>query len=216
MTTILSILNTLHHPQSGRYGHVLFASRQYQILFFLIAFMGSLNLHGQDATVKSNFDNWSFGLNINQFQKDFGIGLQMTTPYFGKKINASFRGAYNFQYLEHLNAGNNITWTSYRNAQLGIRFASNVVNDFFRYYGEAGGILIFPNEDFSSASSEPGLYGLFGFEFLFGQMKGTPRGYFIELGGVGTGAKADKVVHNPIYSNGFLIGVGLRFYHRWR
>ena len=34
--------------------------------------------------------------------------------------------------------------------------------------------------------------------------------YFIELGGVGTGAKADKIAFKPIYSNGFLIDVGFR------
>jgi hypothetical protein len=40
----------------------------------------------------------------------------------------------------------------------------------------------------------------------------VPVSYFIELGGVGTGANADKVTGNPIYSNGFLISVGFRGY----
>jgi hypothetical protein len=38
--------------------------------------------------------------------------------------------------------------------------------------------------------------------------------YFIELGAVGTGAKADKLPTNPIYSNGFLMSVGFRFHVR--
>ena len=72
---------------------------------------------------------------------------------------------------------------------------------------EKGGILtILPNSDFSSQSSIFGGYGLFGFEF-----KPIPKfAYFIELGGAGTGATADKIAGKPIYSNGFLTCVGLR------
>ena len=65
---------------------------------------------------------------------------------------------------------------------------------------------ILPNSDFSNKSSEFGGYGVFGFEF-----KSRPIfGYYIELGGVGTGAIADELATNPIYSNGFLTKVGLR------
>ena len=35
--------------------------------------------------------------------------------------------------------------------------------------------------------------------------------YFIEIGGVGSGATADKVVGNPIYANGLMINVGYRY-----
>lgn len=34
--------------------------------------------------------------------------------------------------------------------------------------------------------------------------------YFIEIGAVGTGAKADEVVNEPIYSNGLTISTGFR------
>jgi hypothetical protein len=40
----------------------------------------------------------------------------------------------------------------------------------------------------------------------------VPVSYFIELGGIGVGANADKVPGKPIYSNGFLISVGVRGY----
>lgn len=181
-------------------------------LLFLVC---STSLLAQE-TDDGSFENWAFGFNINEFHQDFGVGLQAVSPFFGKKVKAAVRGVYNFQYLQHLNSAASSTWTPYKNAQLGIKFASPIVSDHFRYYGEAGGIGIFPNEEFSSSSSEWGLYGIFGFEFLFGNLKGAPRGYFIELGAVGTGANADRVPGNPIYSNGFLISVGLRFYHRSR
>ena len=51
-----------------------------------------------------------------------------------------------------------------------------------------------------------GGYGLFGFEFFMN----SRNNYFIEIGGVGTGAVADKVANSPIYSNGLLINVGFR------
>jgi hypothetical protein len=52
-----------------------------------------------------------------------------------------------------------------------------------------------------------GGYGLFGFEFFFTKF----GNYFIEIGAVGTGAKADKVASKPIYSNGLTVSTGMRF-----
>ena len=49
--------------------------------------------------------------------------------------------------------------------------------------------------------------GLLGFEFLANQR----LSYFVELGGMGTGAKADKTPLKPIYSNGFTASTGIRF-----
>ncbi len=51
----------------------------------------------------------------------------------------------------------------------------------------------------------------FGFEFFFTENTNRNPSYFIELGGIGTGAIANKLSSNPIYSNGFLISVGYRF-----
>ena len=36
--------------------------------------------------------------------------------------------------------------------------------------------------------------------------------YFIEIGGIGTGATADKVANKPIYSNGLMLSTGFRIY----
>ena len=35
--------------------------------------------------------------------------------------------------------------------------------------------------------------------------------YYLEVGGVGKGAVADKAFGEPIYSNGLLINVGFRY-----
>lgn len=107
----------------------------------------------------------------------------------------------------HQHPENNTTsWSPYGNIQLGIRSRHAIIEDKIFIYGEGGGTLLLPNSDFSSYNTVKGGYGLFGFEF-----KANPTfGYFIELGGMGTGAKADRLPSKPIYSNGFTSTVGFR------
>lgn len=158
---------------------------------------------GEDNGTQNNLNNTEIGFNISQYQKDFGIGLHVISPYFLYKTIALKAGA-NIQWFEHFN-GSEIAWSLYQNIQLGMRGRAAPVAQNIAIYGEGGIFLILPNSDFSSQSSVFGGYGLFGFEFRV-----LPRlAYFIELGGVGTGATADKIAGQPIYSNGFLINVGL-------
>ena len=168
------------------------------LVLTLMVFL-SFKVEAQSTSNKANI-----GFNINQFQKDFGLGLHLTSPYFVKSTVA-IRGGANFQWFENFN-GTETTWTTYQNFQLGIRGRNIIVSDKMFIYGEGGVIAILPNSEFSSKSTEFGGYGLFGFEFIFN----VNFAYFIELGGVGTGAKADKIIGSPIYSNGFLTTVGFR------
>ena len=64
-------------------------------------------------------------------------------------------------------------------------------------------MVLMPADDFSNDDFVLVGYGLFGFEFMD---KGI--NCLIEIVGVGTGALADKVATEPIYSNGLLIGTG--------
>lgn len=154
------------------------------------------------AQTKSN--NVGFGFNISQVQNDFGIGLDIISPYFAKSKIAVRVGG-NFKWLEHLE--NEITtWTPYQNIQIGIRGRQFIVEDKLNIYGEGGSMIIFPNNEFSSENTIAGGYGLFGFEFK----PSEKFGFYLELGGVGTGAIADKLATKPIYSNGFISTVGFR------
>jgi hypothetical protein len=149
-------------------------------------------------------DKPQIGFQISQYQKDFGIGLHVISPYFMRKTVALKAGT-NIQWFEH-SKGTETTWTTYQNIQLGMRGRSHEVTHNISIYGEGGAFFILPNSDFSSESLNFGGYGLFGFEF-----KICPTfGYFIELGGVGSGAAADKIAGKPIYSNGLFTNVGLR------
>ena len=169
------------------------------LLVLLALFLITLNLKGQDQTNKLEL-----GFSINQFQKDFGLGIHLISPYFLHSKVAVRAGA-NLQWFEYFD-GTETTWTPYQSIQLGLRSRSSIIENKIFIYGEGGVICLFPSNDFSGNSTDFGGYGLFGFEFKASQ----GFGYFIELGGVGTGARADQVVSKPIFSNGFMMAVGLR------
>lgn len=171
-------------------------------LLFAVFVITTLNISGQDTAPNSGL---GLGFHLSQHQNDFGLGVNLTTPYFANNhIAVRLRG--NVMWLEHLQ-NLETTWTPYSSFQVGIVGIGGTINNSIRLYGEGGVIGILPDSEFSSNDSEFGGYGLFGFEFFFQRA----HNYFIELGGVGTGAKADKVITHPIYSNGFIINVGYRY-----
>ena len=146
----------------------------------------------------------AIGFQLGQYQQDFGIGLNLTSPYFlYNSVAVRVRG--NLMWHEHV-LNTETTWTPYSNLSLGVVGVGGNIGNFMRLYGEGGVMVLMPSDDFSTQSTELGGYGLFGFEFFF-----NPHfNYFIEIGGAGTGASADKLPTNPIYSNGLIIQAGFR------
>ncbi len=169
------------------------------VLFCLM--FGISELKAQDVRTNSGI-----GFQLNQFQNDFGMGLNYTSPYFAnKQIAVRLRG--NFMYNEHVENAETV-WSPYANGSVGMVSSSGIIGNFMRLYGEGGVIVLFPNAAFSSETTEFGGYGLFGFEFFMADR----NNYFIEIGGIGTGANADKVVNKPIYSNGLMLSTGFRIH----
>ena len=169
------------------------------LVLLVFGFIGVAN--AQEKKISNEF---GMGFHLNQYQNDFGLGLNMTSPYFAHdKIAVRLRG--NFMFNEHLN-NNETTWTPYSNISLGLIGVAGKVGDFIRLYGEGGIVGLFPSDKFSSEEFVFGGYGLFGFEFYMS----SKNNYFIEIGGVGTGATADNITNKPIYSNGLLISTGFR------
>ena len=172
------------------------------ILLILTVFQFAIFTKAQESNISNEF---GFGFHLNQYQDDFGLGLNMTSPYFlYDNIAVRLRG--NFMFYQHVQ-DNETVWSPYSSVSFGVVAVGGNVGDFIRLYGEGGIIGLFPSTEFSDGNFVFGGYGLFGFEFFMSKN----FNYFIELGGVGTGAKADKLPANPIYSNGFLISVGFRF-----
>ena len=171
------------------------------ILIFSFILTG-LSLSAQETEISNSM---GIGFHLAQYQNDFGVGVNVVSPYFLKNTLAiRLRG--NLMWLEHMDEMTETTWTPYSNLSLGIVSVAGEIGGFMRLYSEGGIMLLFPSSDFSSESTEFGGFGLFGFEFFFN----SKSNYFIELGGVGTGANADKVPGQPIYSNGLMMQVGFR------
>ena len=176
--------------------------KRYSLQLLLIAL--SLIASSALAQEKQINTGMGFGFQLNQYQRDFGFGLNLTSPYFAHdKIAVRVRG--NLMYNESVQ-NSLTTWVPYSNVSLGLIGVGGKIGDYIRLYGEGGVIGLFPSEKFSSEQFVFGGYGLFGFEFFMH----AGSNYFIEIGGIGTGARADKIATQPIYSNGLLISTGFR------
>jgi hypothetical protein len=166
--------------------------------------------HGAVA-VSSSATHFSIGYGVRKFHDDFGVGLTVTSPYFAKKkvaIQLSGAGAW----LEGVQENRSkATWMPYGNIGLDIIGVGAHISGCMRLYGKGGVVLIVPNSKFSSSAFTFGGAGAFGFEFIPKAEKHLVT-YYIELGGIGTGARAEKLHDKPLHSNGFLVSVGLKYY----
>lgn len=165
----------------------------------------SVHLKAQE---NEHFPNNGFGIgfNINQYQQDFGFGLNLVSPYFASN-KIAIRLKTNLMFNENIK-NNTTDWDPYSNLSLGIIGVGGMVSERIRLYGEGGMIALFPSLAFSSESFVQGGYGQFGFEFFLSKC----FNYYIEIGGIGTGARADKITNNPFYSNGLILGSGFRMF----
>lgn len=154
-----------------------------------------------------DYSRFSAGFELNEYQGDFAYGVNVTSPFFlegAGAVRASVTLAHFSRFTD--GAGEN-HWLTYPVLKIGF-VGGSVVKGFMRMYGYGGALLVFPNKTFSAESTVVGGFGAFGFEFLsdFG------LNYFIELGATGTGARAEKLPGKPIYANGFMATVGMRYY----
>lgn len=175
-------------------------------ILIICILIGGISSGTYSQETKEINSNWGLGFHIKQNQEDFGLGVNLTSPYFAHK-KVALRVRANLLFNEHIDNTNTTTWTSYSSMSLGIIGVGGNIGESIRLYGEGGVTLLLPSSEFSSESTVLGGYGLFGFEFFIHKSSN----YFIEIGGIGTGASADKIVGNPIYSNGLMINVGYRY-----
>lgn len=171
-------------------------------IVIVLLFLGCLEMTYAQEEKKSN--PFVFGFQLGEYQSDFGFGLNLTSPSFIYN-NVAIRLRGNLMFNQHPK-NNETQWSPYSNVSIGVMSGRNKLGDYIAVYGEGGVIGIFPSDEFSTEEIVFGGYGLFGFEFLIN----SHVNYFIEIGGVGTGAEANKIPNAPIYSNGLLINVGFR------
>lgn len=161
-----------------------------------------LFVFSQDQAPVSN--GFGLGFQLNQYQRDFGIGLTASSPhFFNNRMALRYRG--NLMWHEYVQEGET-SWSPYFSSTLGLTGGCGILHEFLRLYGEGGLLLLFPNDNISTQKTVIGGYGLFGFEFYMS----AHNSYFLEIGGVGTGATADRLPNRPVYSNGLSLSVGYR------
>ena len=84
-----------------------------------------------------------------------------------------------------------------------------------RLYGFGGPMMFVLTDRLSTQKIAVGGVGGFGFEYYFtypADNRDGPVSYFVQLGGIGNGAKADKLAQKPTLGTGFLIDVGFHWY----
>lgn len=147
--------------------------------------------------------NVSFGFDLLDRAGSFGIGAEITSPYFiWERLAVRARGELIWDEFE---------WNIFSLARAGIVAVGGYLNDSVRLYGEGGVVFAFLPVALTDKDFVFGGYGHFGFEFLMNTFDHSHLGYFIELGANGINIHADKLADQSLV-NGFATTTGLRFY----
>lgn len=162
-------------------------------------------------TVHQERDGWALGYTLHRFQDDFATGGSIATPRFLRgSLRVSLAGG--VAWSPHaVTADGDQDWARYGVARLVLEGGARADGSPVRLYGFGGPMLLALPDRLSDDSFAVGGIGGFGFEYYFMHDGGDgPVSYFTELGGAGTGARADNQPGSPMLANGFFITVGLR------
>lgn len=173
-----------------------------EAIFISLLFAGFLKLSIAQSPIHNGF---AFSYQLSNRQNDFGMGLNVLSPYFAKKSLAVRLNASIFWH-QHRHVNNISKWSLYPTFNIAFRHRAKILEDKLYAYTEGGFVLLLPNAEFSNEKIDFGGYGLFGLEFYSARFVS----YFIELGGIGTGAR-EKGVGQNLYSTGFMANAGVKF-----
>jgi len=179
-------------------------------VLFLSCALSALSAQEQKQAGNEQANRFSVGYGVSRYQDDFAVGLVVTSPYFARnRVAIQARGAGAWLAGTPENESKE-TWLPYAHFGLDIIGVGASLCDCVRLYGKGGIVVLVPNSEFSSGVHFGGA-GSFGFEFI-PFVKRCLTTYFIELGGIGIGKRAEKIQNQPFYSNGFLMSTGLKHY----
>ena len=163
-------------------------------------------------TVHEERDGWALGYTLHRFQDDFGTGASLTTPFFLRhSLRVTLAGGVAWSPNAVTDEGDQ-DWARYGEARLVLEGGARAEGSPVRLYGFGGPMLLALPSRLSDDEIAIGGLGGFGFEYYFMHGgKDGPVSYFTELGGAGTGARADNQPGRPMLANGFFVTVGLRW-----
>jgi hypothetical protein len=169
-------------------------------LLFIVLFVSMIS----NAFAQKNL---ALGFHINQTRQDVALGIDVTSPMISHAFR--LRLAVNQHYFDGIREGqfNNSSFT-YQDLRLGFLGKFAIVEKHLNMYSEGGSLLLFNNPKMTDSKTNFGGYGLFGIEYAISRSAWM----YFEMGGIGTGASAKKLLSSPSFSNGLLFGAGMRFY----
>lgn len=149
------------------------------------------------------------GIGMNQAVSDYGMGINLTSPLIVQRIQ--LRLSANIQGLQGVPASaDRARLYGYENIRLGVIGKPKYVADRVIIYGEGGpGVLINSARVTTKKMNLLG-YGVIGGEYLLR----NKLWIYLEGGGIGSGAEADKLIGKPMYATGLFFGMGLRLHAR--
>jgi hypothetical protein len=155
------------------------------------------------------------GFSLQRFQDDFGLAGLLASPTFANDhMRLKLGGGVAF-YPYAANAQNEQEWANYGHVRLVFEGGLRPSGSPIRLYGFGGPIVYVMPDRLAGTTAAFGGIGGFGFEYYFmvrGGDRDGPISYFVELGGVGVGAKADHLPGKPVVGTGFSIATGFHWY----
>ena len=153
------------------------------------------------------------GIAVHRLQDDFGLSASWSSPaFFDGKARITAGGGVAW-YPYGTNASGDQDWVPFGHSRVVVESGHRVGRAPLRLYGFGGAMLVFRSERLSDEVLAVAGIGGFGFEFFPPTNTiDAPVSYFIEIGGVGSGARATNLPGHPILLNGFLVQSGVRFY----
>ena len=155
----------------------------------------------------------AIGVAVERVQDNFGVsGTWSSRAFFDEKARMTASGGVAW-YPNGTGSSGNQEWLPFGHSRVVVESGHRVGRAPLRLYGFGGAMLIFRSERLSDDVLAVAGVGGFGFEFFAPTTSmDAPVSYFIEIGGVGSGARAANLPGQPILLNGFLVQSGLRFY----
>lgn len=179
-----------------------------------VAAATAASAHAQPAASAAHEERagWAIGYTLHRFQDDFATGGALTTPRFaGGSLRVTLGGGVAWS-PHDLTADGEQDWARYGAARLVLEGGARAAGSPVRLYGFGGPVLLALPSRLSGDRVALGGTGGFGFEYYFMRDGADgPVSYFTELGGTGTGARAEKLAGAPMLANGFTLTVGLRW-----
>jgi hypothetical protein len=191
------------------------------LLSFIVLFIFLLTpflSFGETNASYSKMNHFGIGIkadaNFSQLPNDFKFGICVNSPYLLDNW-AALRLELDYGLIRGVPTNtiySNETGANYTLFKAGIVLVASQKANILRPYIETGLIGVIPSSAFTDEKFAWGSYGLFGMDLMLSP--GDLFAFFFEFGAAGLifGGDTSKFVGKPVYANGIIITLGLRYY----